>query len=313
MSYYEEAFTKADFVLEMDGEPWMPFRLIPACPEGVWMGKRGDLVNAYEIRSEPRHRVVLSEPFLMASIPVTREQYWGWALSGRHPDISDVPLNASIEVEAGGVERMREAALLGSLADPDNFIEWLASWAVFPQGFEVVDLPTEAQWEYACRAGTDTEFWNGDGLAALEDVGWFKVNSKSEPPKVAEKPSNDFGLFDMHGNVWECCRDGFRWNAYFDRVGLDKDPKERPKGPYPWLERVLRGGSWKSPAEFCSSFIRNNIGEGCFEFAPRGFRLCLYPRLSSKSGPVGGLASDSETFVVNLSGVRSPEIGGSGK
>lgn len=72
-----------------------------------------------------------------------------------------------------------------------------------------LDLPTEAQWEYACRAGTDTDYHTGDGEAAMSAAGWYTENSESQTHDVGSKARNAFRLYDVHGNVWEWCRDRF--------------------------------------------------------------------------------------------------------
>ena len=91
-------------------------------------------------------------------------------------------------------------------------------------GFRFASLPMEAQWEYACRgdatgAGRRTDYHTGDGAAALEAAGWYDDNSNNTTHAVASKLSNDFGLYDMHGNVWEWCLD--RWDRYSYRRRWD--------------------------------------------------------------------------------------------
>jgi formylglycine-generating enzyme required for sulfatase activity len=115
-------------------------------------------------------------------------------------------------------------------------------------------LPTEAQWEYACRAGTTDAYWSGRGLADLVQVGWFADNSGQRPHAVAEKPANAFGLYDVHGNVWEWCQDNF--GDYLDHPpragdGLRHAPQEGGN-------RVIRGGSWIDRARTARSAYRLN-------------------------------------------------------
>jgi formylglycine-generating enzyme required for sulfatase activity len=110
-------------------------------------------------------------------------------------------------------------------------------------------LPSEAEWEFLARAGTCTAYWNGDNDQHLEEVGWFDGNSESRTHRVAEKAPNKWGLFDVHGNVWEWCRD---WSQ------RQYSPEEvtDPAGPPSGLSRVVRGGSWGGSAGWCRAAYR---------------------------------------------------------
>src|SRR5208283_3530718 len=99
--------------------------------------------------------------------------------------------------------------------DATAFCEWLTEWKGLPKEIATVRLPTEAEWEYACRAGADTDYYNGDGEAALAEVAWYDGNSGNYTHPVDERSeSHPFGLHGMHGNVWEWCQDVFDPNAY---------------------------------------------------------------------------------------------------
>ncbi len=113
-------------------------------------------------------------------------------------------------------------------------------------------LPTEAEWEYACRAGTKTRFSSGDDDAALIQSGWCKLNSGGATHPVAQKRPNAWGLFDMHGNVWQWCNDFYAEDYYA------KSPHETPRGPSDGKRRVLRGGAWDCPPERCTASYRYN-------------------------------------------------------
>ena len=103
-------------------------------------------------------------------------------------------------------------------------------------------LPTEAEWEYACRAGTNTAYSFGDDLSLLDDFAWYNNNSEDSYQKVGEKKPNPWGLFDMHGNVSEWTLDKYEERAYLKyKDTLSFDPYEKPVKIYP---RVVRGGSW---------------------------------------------------------------------
>jgi len=131
-------------------------------------------------------------------------------------------------------------------------------------------LPTEAEWEYACRAGTKTRYSFGDGPEKLAGYGWFKDNSGGAPRPVGRKAPNGFGLYDMHGNVWEWCNDYYRDDYY------PKSPSLDPCGPAKGKTRVLRGGAWDSTAEKCTSAYRfkefPTVTDACFGYDSYGFR-----------------------------------------
>ena len=113
-------------------------------------------------------------------------------------------------------------------------------------------LPTEAQWEFACRAGTKTRYYSGDGEEDLAKVGWYEANSEERLHPVGEKPANQFGLHDMHGNVIEWCRDVFDAGFYSKPESTRKNPVCESGSEY----RVVRGGSWFYFAGYCRSAYR---------------------------------------------------------
>jgi formylglycine-generating enzyme required for sulfatase activity len=112
-------------------------------------------------------------------------------------------------------------------------------------------LPTEAEWEYACRAGKPTPWCFGADKERLGEYAWYGDNSNSQTHPVATKRPNDWGLYDMHGNVWEWCQD---WYGTYS-----VDPQIDPTGPPSGSGRVLRGGSWVNNLLFCRSAIRNDF------------------------------------------------------
>ncbi len=117
-------------------------------------------------------------------------------------------------------------------------------------------LPTEAEWEYACRAGTTTRFYTGDSRADLDLAAWYTSNSDSLKQKVCQKQGNEFGLYDMHGNVWEWCWDWYYSNYY----GTRPDPDDNPTGRTTGSDRILRGGSCYDIVDFCRSAYRGSSG-----------------------------------------------------
>ena len=132
----------------------------------------------------------------------------------------------------------------------------------------VLDLPTEAQWEYACRAGTSTVFSYGN--VANGDYMWYGVNASSVAHEVGTRLPNAWGFYDMHGNVWEWCRD---WNGTLP-YGID------PKGATSGTERITRGGGWATAAARCTSILRDKHGPSALSDGNKwlGFRLvCPVP------------------------------------
>lgn len=135
-------------------------------------------------------------------------------------------------------------------------------------------LPSESQWEYACRAGTTTRFWAGDSDADLARVGWHDGNSGGLLHAVAEKPGNGWGLYDMHGLVWEWCRD---WYSADGSGGTDRENSSvmvDPTGPATGSARVLRGGSCWFDADRCRSAYRSR-DDPSFRDVFIGFRVAL--------------------------------------
>ncbi|MEI7837094.1 MAG: formylglycine-generating enzyme family protein [Planctomycetota bacterium] len=113
-----------------------------------------------------------------------------------------------------------------------------------------VRLPTEAEWEYACRAGSKTQFGYGDEATALGKYAWCATNSGDRTRPVAQKKPNAWGLYDMHGNVWEWCSDWYA-NSYAN-AGL-----RDPQGPDSGTLRVLRGGCWGNGPKGCRAAFRS--------------------------------------------------------
>jgi len=131
-------------------------------------------------------------------------------------------------------------------------------------------LPTEAEWEYACRAGTEGDYSFGNEARKLGDFAWFADNAAKTTHPVGQKKANAWGLFDMHGNVAEWCQDVFDKNYY------QSSPDKNPRGPADGKEYVLRGGSWKSPAEAARSAYRlgetPGFSDACLARDAIGFR-----------------------------------------
>jgi formylglycine-generating enzyme required for sulfatase activity len=143
-------------------------------------------------------------------------------------------------------------------------------------------LPTEAEWEYACRAGTATDYSFGDETRYLGDFAWFAANAGKKTHAIAQKKPNPWGIFDMHGNVAEWCQDIYGASYY------SSSPEKSPRGPDDGGEFVLRGGSWKSPADALRSAFRAGEAPGfsdaCLARDAIGFRCVRKPTRSKDAG-----------------------------
>jgi formylglycine-generating enzyme required for sulfatase activity len=163
---------------------------------------------------QERHEVALSKPFYMGVTEVTQAQYE--AVMGTNPSYFKGATNPVEMVSWNGAT---------------EFCKKLSE-----KTRQTVRLPTEAEWEYACRAGTQTAFSFGDAPSALGDYAWWDGNSGKTTHPVGQKKPNSWGLYDMHGNVWELCAD---WYGEYP-----EDPVTDPSGPATGDRRVLRGGAW---------------------------------------------------------------------
>lgn len=240
----------------------MDFRLLPA---GKFrMGARG-----YDASEEPIHTVRITRPFYMGVYPVTQAQFRVWTTV------------AEIQHKNGfsGDNRCRHPAENLDWLQASAFCIWLNEThsESFPAGYHA-GLPTEAQWEYACRAGSDTDYHTGDGKTALAVAGWYAGNAESETHPVGTRAANAFGLYDMHGNVWEWCLDAWDADAYKQRISGICDPMVTASDVRTTEEnadRVIRGGSWFNSAGFCRASYRFGW-RPVFRDWNRGFRVCLF-------------------------------------
>jgi formylglycine-generating enzyme required for sulfatase activity len=153
-------------------------------------------------------------------------------------------------------------------------------------------LPTEAEWEYACRAGTTTRWSFGGDANQLKDHAWYKPNAAKKTHPVKTKRPNPWGLYDMHGNVAEWCQD-----FYAEGYG-EGDSVQDPRGPAAGEDRVLRGGSWSVDEDRCRSSARDFEAPGfadvCFGYEAYGFR-CV--RNAASDSPVSTALETSFTHA----------------
>ncbi|MFA4987129.1 MAG: formylglycine-generating enzyme family protein, partial [Candidatus Brocadiia bacterium] len=206
------------------------FPLVAISPGSFLMGsERG----SYD--EKPLHRVTLTNAFFMGATEVTQAQYRAvMNVSPSYFKGDDLPADSVSWSDA--VEFCRK--LTEAERKKGNL----------PDGL-VYRLPTEAEWEHCCRAGSTTEFAFGDDEGRLVDYAWFSRNSGNTTHPVGIKKPNAWGLYDLHGNVWEWCYD---WYADKYQMGDQTDPM----GPATGQFRVLRGGSWPFIAGYCRSAIR---------------------------------------------------------
>ena len=191
-------------------------------PPGTFtMGCSPSLQWGCQSNENPVHQVTLTQPFYLGRYEVTQAQWT--AVMGSNPSSFQSP---SAQVPAEQV--------------PNRPVE-RGSWNMV-QSFNAATglrLPTEAEWEYACRAGTTTAFNNGsDDDSTLGTLAWFSGNAATQTHPVGQKLPNALGLHDMHGNVWEWVADRYGANYYSQSPELD------PPGPAVGTSRVIRGGSW---------------------------------------------------------------------
>jgi len=229
--------------VDLGGGVGMEFVLIPA---GEFdMGSPPSEEDRLEYEG-PVHRVMISKSFYVGKYPTTQEQYR--VVTGKSPSNF-----CGGELPVDSVSWDDAMAFCKSLAALLNCN---------------IRLPTEAEWEYACRAGTTTRFGFGDDPSALGEYAWYSANSGSVTHPVGQKRPNGFGLYDMHGNVWEWCLDYYGWYYYAVSPHVD------PQGPEVGASRILRGGSWGDAPDGCRSADRGGFWPDCRCFRS-GFRVVL--------------------------------------
>ena len=215
--------------------------------------------------------VTISKDFYMGTYEVTNAQYVA-IMGGSSP--SSV-YGADFTSDSQPVVKVSWNDITAANGFIDKMNSQFASQ--LPSGYKFA-LPTEAQWEYACRAGTKTDLNSSKDIEndkALDSntskVAWYKQNwgeSNKKTHDVGGLASNSFGLYDMHGNVWEWCAD---WYDDYDDSKLTD-----PTGPVTGSDRVMRGGSWIDGPSRCTSWSRDHYGPGTWNYC-YGFRLALVP------------------------------------
>jgi len=231
----------------------MTFNLIPAgtFTMGSPVNEPGRFLN------ETQHEVILTKDYYMQTTETTQGQWF--TLTGNNPSYFSHSHKENCPVEQ---------------VSWDDIQTFIATLNQRREG--TYALPTEAQWEYAARAGSTTAFTNGQITnpekgydPILDAMGWYNENSEKTTHPVAQKEPNALGLFDMHGNVWEWCADFY--GTYPTGSVVD------PEGPSSGSSRVVRGGSWRNcEARYCRSAMRRRYTPSLMYYNV-GFRLVLFP------------------------------------
>ncbi len=199
----------------------------------------------------PQHKVTVPE-FYMGKYPVTNEEY------GRF--LAEHKIEEPKYWGDRKYNQPKQPVVGVSWDDAQKYAQWAG-----------LQLPSEAQWEYACRAGTTTEFYTGDTEKDLDRAGWYGKNSGDQLHPVGEKEPNAWSLYDMHGNVWEWCEDD--WHSDYEGASVNGGAWiDSPRG----ANRVLRGGSWNGGARHCRSADRGRIDPDD-RYVDFGFRLLCLP------------------------------------
>lgn len=212
---------------------------------------------------ETQHRVMLTQGFWLGKYPVTQAQ---WEAVMRNNLIAFKGSNLAVE-----------SVSWTDISESGGFLEKVNGFAA---AGEIFSLPTEAQWEYASRAGTVTALNSGKILTKekgacpnLNELAWYRENSEKKIHPVGQKKANGWGLHDMHGNVWEFCSD---WYGDYSN-----EPQVDPRGPDSGKGRVVRGGSCRSSKSGCRVAFRtfSNPAFDCYS-SNVGFRIarCPFPR-----------------------------------
>jgi formylglycine-generating enzyme required for sulfatase activity len=203
-------------------------------PAGKFVMGSAEKEPGHKENEGPQRLVTITKAFYIGVTAVTQTQYK--ALTGLDPSSFKGPRNP---VECVSYEEVL------------SFCQ-----AVSDKTGRSVGLPTEAQWEYACRAGTKTRYSFGNSDAIMAQYGWNNNNAGRKTQPVGMKKPNPAGLYDMHGNLWEMCTDWYDENYYAKAQNVDPENTTKAK------ERVVRGGTWSDKPATCRTAHRHKIPMG---------------------------------------------------
>ena len=224
-------------------------KLVLIHPGSFTMGSPDDEVG--RVRNETSHEVTLSKSYYLGANEVTQGDYE--KVMGANP--------SNFKGSKNPVETV-------NWDDAVSFCKKLSEMPEEKAAGRSYRLPTEAEWEYACRAGSTTSYSFGETAESLGEYAWYDQNAGNKTRLVGEKKPNRWGLYDMHGNVWEWCQD---W--YADHP---PDALTHPQGPNEGSKRVLRGGGWYNDAGYCRSADRHGYNP-LNHLNSLGFRVALSP------------------------------------
>jgi formylglycine-generating enzyme required for sulfatase activity len=227
---------------------------------------------------ETPHNVSVSA-FYLDKVPVTQELYE--KVMGVNPSKRKDPQNPVERTQwTDAVRLCNKCSEQEGLTPCYNLDTWTCNFDA--DGYR---LPTEAEWEYACRAGGSGKYCFGDAENDLPQYAWLKVNSQGKPHPVGQKRPNRWGLYDMHGNVWQWCHDWYGETYY------TQSPAQDPRGPATGKMRVLRGGAWDCDADKCRAAYRHKeypvYSDACFGADSYGFRRARKAGASPPSVALG--------------------------
>ncbi|MBN1592026.1 MAG: formylglycine-generating enzyme family protein, partial [Candidatus Coatesbacteria bacterium] len=259
-----------EFVVEEQQPPLITMVPVPA---GAFLMGSSIWESGHNVDEGPQRTVNVSA-FEMSETEITQyvwEDVMRW--NGSYYSGDDLPVEevtwfdcVSFCNELSREHGYAECYTISNIAyDGNHIVSAEVSCDFDPDGYR---LPTEAEWEYACRAETNTRYYNGNIDAELSIVAWFQENSGDVTHPVGQKEPNSWGLYDMHGNVWEWCWDWYDSGYYAAQPDPDTDPTGSANGS----ERILRGGSKIDDAWICRSAYRNSSGPS-YQWSNVGFRI----------------------------------------
>lgn len=235
-----------------------------------WLGelkdKRFDWHRHQLPMEAPPHRVGITQPFYLGVYEVTQVEYQ--QIIGHNP--SAFSTDGKEKAKVDGQDTRRHPVENVNWQDAIDFCQKLSARPAEQAAGRVYRLPTEAEWEYACRAGTRTQWHCGDGPASLPNMAWFAGCNSGMTHPVGQKSPNGLGVYDLHGNVSEWCMDWFAPDYY-----AQSHPND-PQGPSSGLGRTVRGGAWWAEAVACRSAFRHGADPAMRHYV-QGFRVVCTP------------------------------------